>query len=102
MIRQGDLIVRRVADAEPGAAAPVTLAVGEESGHSHVVEAVLRRAVDVTSPDSVGVVDVLAPTELRIEGQPWRHDPIPLAPGRYEYWVQRELSDDDEVSSVAD
>lgn len=96
LIRQGDLVIATI-DAPPlkrrRQAKAITLAVGEESGHSHVLDAVLR--------DS-GIFEVVAPTTLRVEGQPWRHDPIPVEPGVYRFFVQRQLSEDEEVIRVAD
>ncbi|MGA0069525.1 MAG: hypothetical protein ACO3PB_08735 [Miltoncostaeaceae bacterium] len=101
LIRQGDLMMRRVGDptTTDHPTKPATLAIGEESGHSHVLDGLVAVALD-NAPR--GVVDVPAETLLRVEGMPWRHDPIPVAPGRYEYWIQRELSEADEIRRVVD
>ena len=96
IIRQGDLMLRRIGAPEAGKASAHTLAIGEESGHAHVADGILRRAIDVQP----GILDVVAPTSLRVTGQPWRHDPIKLEPGRYELWVQRELTEAEELEEV--
>lgn len=100
IIRQGDLMLRRVSDASTDETPrPVTLAIGEESGHSHVLDGF---PVTPLGDQGRGVVEVLAPTNLRVEGMPWRHDPIPVSPGRYEFWIQRELTAEQEVVRVTD
>jgi hypothetical protein len=94
LIRQGDLILQSHSLPESiGEPRTLTLAVGEESGHSHVLFGVDR---------GPGLVEVLAPTALRVEGMPWRHDPITVPAGTYRYWVQRQLSESEEVVRVQD
>lgn len=90
LIRQGDLTLRRVGAAPPGAVRPTTLAVGEESGHSHVADGYLAGDRFVAP----------APTTLRVEGMPWRHRPVPVPAGEYEIVHQRELTEDEEIEEV--
>ena len=97
-LRQGDLVLQRVPDASTDAPArPLTLAIGEESGHSHALTARL-----VSGGLGEGVIVLDAPADLRVDGQPWRHTAITVPPGTYRYWVQRELSEGDEVRRVQD
>lgn len=100
LIRQGDLVLRRIGDAQ-STEQPTdqTLAVGKQSGHSHVVRGVV---VQELAPSIVGLVDVPTLADLRVAGMPWRHDKIQLPSGRYEYWIQREVGPDDEVRNVVD
>lgn len=92
MYRQGDLMIRRTANTDT-AKQPTeqTLAIGEESGHSHVIDAVMIQP---------GLIDVPVPTMLRVAGMPWRHDALELPAGRYEYWIQRELTEDEELEQI--
>lgn len=91
--RQGDVILRRVHKACPVHMDPVphrvTLAVGENSGHSHVLD-VLR---DWTEDDR-RYVDVAQGVQARVEGLPGRHDPITLDAGTYEVIIEREYRPD--------
>lgn len=87
LIRQGDLILSLVSsDAKPNAAekATITLAVGEESGHSHVLDNALRVGVDQ--------VFLAEDSTLRVEGMPWRHESIAVPAGTYRYWVEQEYT----------
>jgi len=86
-IRQGDLIlVAADIAADFGPTQPQTLAIGEESGHSHVLTGALaevegRRFIRLDQADA-----------LRVEGMPWRHDPITVPAGVWEVRVQREYT----------
>ena len=95
LIRQGDLMMERIGEAREAdqVVETVTLAVGEQSGHSHVVCGQLLEA---------GLVNIPLDDVLRTEGQPWRHDPIPVKPGLWRFWQQREVTEDEEVRQVAD
>lgn len=84
MIRQGDLVLVRVGDAETAEKpTAVKLAIGEDSGHAHVLDVV--KIAD-------RLVDVPQPSQLRVEPDhlAWRHQPIPVPPGRYQYVIQQE------------
>jgi len=87
-IRQGDLLlVAAFPDLDfPAASRLHTLAVGEESGHSHVIEAQLATA------NGRRYVHLNKPSTLRIEGMPWRHEPITIPPGTWEVRIQREYT----------
>lgn len=84
--RHGDVLIQAVATLpEGGVRRPGSvLAYGEVTGHSHRVEA----------PDSAELwwvqdslyLRVLAPTRIVHE----EHRPIPLEPGAYRVWQQRE------------
>lgn len=96
LIRQGDLVLAPTETAPLKGrkkARPVTLAIGEESGHSHVLDGILR---------GDGVIEVLDTSTLRVEGQPWRHEALTVEPGVYRFFVQRQLSESEEVIRVAD
>jgi hypothetical protein len=93
MVRQGDVLLVPV-DTVPEYAAPVSpdggiavLALGEATGHAHVIRnerAVLFSAEDV---DEVFLrVHGSAPVTLSHE----EHDPLPVAPGAYRVVRQRE------------
>lgn len=77
---QGDVTVVREDRPIPEGLTPrrVTLAIGEETAHSHVLDDVIE-----WTDGGVRYVAVLVPTVMRVEGQPWRHDPIELPPGVY-------------------
>lgn len=96
---QGDLLIERVDDIEPGTPLPVdpdgavVLARGEVTGHRHAIHggaAVLFRdeglARDMPAELYIGHVRVVAPTALTHE----EHAPIPLEPGTYRIRRQRE------------
>ena len=96
-IRQGDLVLVAAADldADFGPTQLQTLAIGEESGHSHVLTGALaevegRRFIRLDQAD-----------ELRVEGMPWRHDPITVPAGVWEVRVQREYTPEG-IRNVAD
>ena len=97
IIRQGDLMMRRVGSVSASRrAATVTLAVGEESGHSHVVDGWLDRPLTADKPGLVSV----GQTQLRVAGMPWRHGAIIVPSGQYEFWIQRELTENEELEEV--
>lgn len=96
-IRQGDLALIPIQpnDAPPkGRAKMHTLAVGEDSGHAHVIASALRDG------DTLVLLD---PSELRVEPAPmaWRHDALPVPAGQYRIVVQREYTPQ-EVRRVQD
>jgi len=84
--RQGDLHLQRIPDT-PIDASPRrhTLAIGENSGHAHVVP-MARLQGDVIVLDEPGQVIVDPPSMA------WRHDALALPAGTYRYWVQREYA----------
>lgn len=85
IVRQGDLLLRRVATRDPaGEVREHTLAVGEESGHWHAAIGVLEEI------EGRRLLTVREPTLLRVEGQPGRHTPIELPPGTWDVWTERE------------
>jgi len=83
MYRQGDLILQRIDARDTGPQSRQTLAVGEESGHSHVLQGF------VPEPGIIVLDDV---ADLHVDGMPWRHDAIKIPAGTYRYWVQREYT----------
>lgn len=102
MIRQGDVLVRRVkripsdVKAVPRESGEVVLAHGEATGHRH---AIVERQAEMWSGGGgtwLSVGDGGA--TLKHE----EHAPIPLDPGKYQVVRQREHSDEDEVRYVAD
>lgn len=84
IIRQGDVALFRVGDATPVAAAKITLANGEDSGHRHVINGAMIE----------GLLSIPEPTQLRIEPdeQAWRHVPLDIPPGNYRVVVQSEYT----------
>jgi len=87
LVRHGDVLVQRVAKLPPDIKEQpgFVLAYGESTGHAHRVEAVGSDAQLFRSADERFVV-VSGPATLRHE----EHGPIPLPPGMYRYWIQRE------------
>lgn len=81
IIGQGDITLIRVGDAEAveGLTAPVTLAVGEESGHSHVLTA----GILVQRGDRK-YLNVPQDAKVEVQGMPWRHTPLDVPAGLYE------------------
>ena len=86
ILRQGDLTFLRIGDAKPAevSPSPVTLALGELSGHWH--EAV-GGTVERTE-DGRYVLNVPGPRPAIVRVQPeshaGRHEPIEVPPGQYE------------------
>lgn len=88
IIRQGDVLLTRVGEcASSEQTRELTLAIGEQSGHSHV----LHGGVEVLARGH-RYVDVPRDTTVTIEGMPWRHAPVMLPSGRWEIVVEREYS----------
>jgi hypothetical protein len=84
--RHGDVLIQKVAELPKGGVRrrePV-LAYGEVTGHSHRVEAPER--AELWQVRDLLYLCVLAPTRIVHE----EHGPIPLAPGVYRVWQQRE------------
>lgn len=111
-IRQGDVLLRRLpgkpADLndKPVARGRVTLALGETSGHSHVIDGAVA---EFRTQAGVRIVWIEAPAELRHVGPggalTGEHDTAPqevMQPGWFVYQPQVQLSDDDEVRQVLD
>lgn len=100
LIRQGDLQLRLVGPAE-GLPNPVVLSLATGSGgdHQHVLNGVMVRQL-TTNPEDKGLLEVPADTTLRVVGTEWRHTPIAMPAGRYEFWLQRELSEDQEQEEI--
>ena len=84
-VRQGDVVLRRVADRPAaGEVRAHTLAVGEESGHWHEAVGFLELEGGVRYLTNV------EPTVLEVRGMPGRHDPITLPPGTWEVLIEQE------------
>lgn len=84
IIGQGDVSLVRIGDArrtKKKDVKAVTLAIGEESGHSHVLKAGV-----LTIEKSTGkkYLDVPQETQVVVEGMPWRHTALTVPAGRYE------------------
>lgn len=102
LIRQGDLILHRISDGSTlknVTPEEVVLAVGEESGHSHITRGVVEREPSTQAP---GILHIQSQTILRVGGQPWRHEEISVPPGTYNFWVQRELNESEDIVLVHD
>ena len=84
--RQGDVIIQAVAWLPEGGIRRqgTVLAHGEVTGHSHQVEA--PDYAELWSVQDKLYLRVLAPTRIVHE----EHRPIPLEPGDYRIWQQRE------------
>lgn len=97
--RQGDLALIPVDDAPVNAKASDkhVLAVGEESGHAHVIDNSLfdANAMLLTVLDG-GASLVVDPPSMR-----WRHESLSIAPGNYKLVVQREYTPE-AIRNVAD
>jgi hypothetical protein len=89
IIRQGDVILRKVRPCKvTGAPTLLILAVGEESGHAHVL-----RAVEVKQGEQrFVVVPEAAPVHVTPDTMAWRHAPITVPPGTYEVVIEREYT----------
>lgn len=95
MIRQGDLALISVSPATlPGKPAAHTLAIGEDSGHAHVIDRALRLDDLLVVPDDAILTVEPAPMA-------WRHDPIQVPAGTYRIVIQREYTPQ-EVRRVQD
>ena len=79
ILGQGDVTLVRIGEATACDPVDVTLAVGEESGHSHVIRGAAR-----CDQGPRRLLSVPAGTRLEIAGQPWRHDAIVVPAGLYE------------------
>jgi hypothetical protein len=84
--RHGDVLIQSVASLpEGGVRRPnAVLAYGEVTGHSHRVEA--PESAELWWAQESLYLRVLAPTRIVHE----EHQPIPLEPGIYRVWQQRE------------
>jgi hypothetical protein len=92
LYRHGDVLIQEV-EALPEHARQLTdsapvLAYGEVTGHSHPIEApeAVEMWVVATGLGADRFVRVLEPTRIVHE----EHQPIPLEPGVYRFWQQRE------------
>lgn len=98
LIRQGDVVLRTVPAREPaGVAKEITLAIGEESGHSHVLTAAIEEIVGDSR-----FVTLRQDGQVRIEGMPWRHTAINVLAGTYEVIIEREYEPGAAPRNVAD
>jgi len=80
IIGQGDVALKRIGDSHTSEPAKqITVAVGEESGHSHVLRGVERARVG-----GARLIDVPQDTQIVVAGMPWRHDAIMVPAGLYE------------------
>ena len=81
IIGQGDVSLRRIGDsATVEAPKAITVAVGEQSGHSHV----LRLGVELVRVDARRLIDVPQDTQIEVAGMPWRHTALTVPAGLYE------------------
>jgi hypothetical protein len=96
-LRQGDVMLVRVGDAEKVAPAktPVVVREGEATGHKHQFMAESRVSFLGRAREKLAVG---APAALRHE----EHSPATLVPGIYDLPVQVEHTDADEPRVVAD
>lgn len=111
-IRQGDVFLYRLPNKpsglnnKPVAKGRVTLALGETSGHSHVIEGAVA---EFRTSAGARIVWIEAPSEMRHIGPngtlTGEHDtamPEVLQPGWYVYQPQVQIGPDDEVRQVLD
>jgi hypothetical protein len=105
LYRQGDMLLRRIGEAETGpeASEVLTLAFGTATGHAHrVFGAASIGSAAVHSAEADGwIIDVAAPGALlrhvrRDGSDTGEHDPITLPPGRYQVRTQREYDPEGE------
>ncbi len=84
--RHGDVLIQAVATLPEGGVRRqgTVLAYGEVTGHSHQVEA--PDAAELWWVNNSLYLKVLTPTRIVHE----EHKPIPLEPGVYRVWQQRE------------
>ena len=98
--RQGDLLIEKVSQKFDGKKVrKVTLALGEVTGHSHVV--VCDRDMEV-STDDAEVAERFIRTISTATITHQEHGAITLEPGTYRVTRQREWSDSEEPIQVAD
>ena len=101
MYRQGDVLIRRVAEIPEGTvpvkrdAGRVVLAYGEVTGHAH---AMTDGGVELLEAHPGRYLRVTAASDLRHE----EHATIRVDPGVYEVVIQREYDDVEEWRQVAD
>jgi hypothetical protein len=86
--RHGDVLIQAAATLPEGAVrrSGSVLAYGEVTGHSHRVEASESAELWWVEESDSLYLRVLAPTRIVHE----EHRPIPLGPGIYRVWQQRE------------
>lgn len=88
--RQGDVLISGVAaipkEARPKVQARIVLALGEATGHAHVIEAPPDDAIELTTTDNERFLRIVAPVRVTHE----EHAPIELPPGEYRISIQRE------------
>ena len=102
IFRQGDVLLRRVANPEPGTEVPrdngtLVIAQGEATGHAHTV----------ASPRAKLIESVNGNRYLLVEGEPaevrhQEHATIALPVGDYQVIRQVEWTDEQEPRIVAD
>jgi hypothetical protein len=105
LYRQGDVLLRRVGEAEtsPDASEVVTLAEGEATGHAHRVfgAASIGTAKENSNEADGWIIDVAARGAFlrhvrRDRSETGEHDPIALPSGRYVVRRQREYDPEGE------
>jgi len=102
MIRQGDVLVERVAsipqDASelPRDGGRIVLAYGEVTGHAHAIHE--PNVTMLRAANAEVFLRVAEPAVLRHE----EHTHVAIQPGLYRVVRQREWTDDDEPRVVAD
>jgi hypothetical protein len=79
IVGQGDVTLTRIGDSRASAdPKPITIAIGEQSGHSHV----LRLGIELREAGK-RLVDVPQDTQIDVVGMPWRHTAITIPAGLY-------------------
>lgn len=90
-IRQGDIVLSPAGNIDlsagrtiPRSKGRIVLALGERTGHAHVIEA-SERDVEFIEIAGKRYINVLAPTKIQHEEHAW----LDVPPGIYEVRVQR-------------
>ncbi len=104
MFRQGDVMIRQVAELPKGSAAVknevrIVLAHGEVTGHAHAVR--VEDAVEFTHADAAGAVRRFLEVASTASVVHEEHATIPLTAGVYEIVQQREYHPE-AIRNVAD
>jgi hypothetical protein len=108
-VRQGDVLLEKIDEAELGEALPrdagctgapgrIVLAYGEVTGHAHAIHEPDAQLFRGKASNADVFLRVVAPVSLRHE----EHSTIAVPPGLYRVRRQREWSDSDEPVQVAD
>lgn len=104
MIRQGDVALYPVKTIPKGArtvardSGRLVLAYGEVTGHSHVIDAPVRKATLLTTTENERFLRLVTAAPLVHE----EHAAIEVAPGTYRVVIGREYTADMQVRRVTD